>query len=419
MVEVIGFRREGIEMSSCRPFHLIALVALVLPSFSRAESTIELQVGPLNGVTAARGILVADGAGDGFVDPGPWMVGGALAPGATLGGSDDTIVAVFGTNGGLPWSNGTGFGVVLPGINFADMGLSPGTDLRLCWIVGDDDGPSELVPGSVITCLTETSFLVPEDGQTTGLSFLGNTNSNIVSGPVSSALELSLNEMTSAQLGAGETVFYVFDASVGQRMTLDVHGDPDVRAEVLDSNGNSLGEVDGIPMEFENGRYFLALRSESGDDVEFALRSGGYQPDLWVTGRYRRARRNNVYSNNPGAQIYRVTLRTRAVLPLVVQNDSEIADSFRVNASRIHRSLREAIFDRRRNVSGLIATGRYRTSGLASGQARLLSVRVSSRPTQRVTRRSRILRAGQNFYATSTSDFSERDSVRVLFSTRR
>ena len=88
-----------------------------LVSSLRADVTIDLQVGPLSGVTAATGILVADTNDDGFANPGPWIAGQTIEAGSFLGSTDELIVAVFENNDAAPWPSDTGFAEIITGID--------------------------------------------------------------------------------------------------------------------------------------------------------------------------------------------------------------------------------------------------------------------------------------------------------------
>lgn len=110
--------------------------------------TVELQVGDLPVVAGTVGILVADRAGDGFFPlESSTVIGTSLETGATLGASDDVVVAVFQARNLPIWQGGTGFAEVLGGIDYDDLGLVPGVSLKLYWLEGVTSLPAALTAG--------------------------------------------------------------------------------------------------------------------------------------------------------------------------------------------------------------------------------------------------------------------------------
>lgn len=387
-----------------------------------ADGTVEIQMGPLP-ENAARGFLVADGAGDGFVSPGPWVLGTVLAPGETVGNSDDTIVAVFGSNGALPWPSGTGFASVLSGIDFSSMGLIPGTPLRLCWIAGSESGPAQIDSGSVIHCLEGSSFVVPPDGGTALLASLSPSlggslqNEDIVSGTAVDAQNLRLNTPTPLDLGPDETMFMRFTLGSGSEVLLEATDD--VAAVIYDETGGWVADWEGVPVSLDAGAFFLSLSDSTGSgtgEISLALRNGEYQPDLWIGGSRRLPRKNNFYSSRPAAQSYRILFRRSTGFQLAVQNDSTLIDSIRLNATRLQRPFRQGIRSGSINVTSQIFSGRYVTADLEGNGIEVLIARITNPISS--ARSRRLSRASQSFFGTSSGDRSRRDSLRVLLISR-
>lgn len=396
----------------------VALMALgaLLGREARGDVTFDLQVGPLSGVSAARGFLVADMSGDGFSSIGPWVVGTDLAAGEVIGSSDDLILGVFGTSSGLPWPSDTGFGEIV----VSTRDVAEGTPLAVYWIAGSDEGPGSIEADTVISRVVGSNSIVPASGGTSKIALLTSALGGALdSGDIDSVntgndpIHLSFNSPTNATIEAGGTKYFTFDGVAGRGIVLDLNGNESVSAEIIDGAGNPAGTFEGSEVLVTSGRYYLALTETSGTAstaLNFLLVDSEFQPDLWLSGGNVRSKRNNIYSVTPARQRYPVAVEGRASFSVVLENDSFLDDNLKLSATRLRRPFRETILDNRGNVLSLILTGRYFTGPLNGRSARSLRVKVKGKrsgSSKRYTRK-------QYFYAQSVGNPSKRDAITVL-----
>ncbi|MDF1862089.1 MAG: hypothetical protein P1U87_17870, partial [Verrucomicrobiales bacterium] len=343
----------------------VALIALgaLFGREARGDVTIDLQVGPLSGVSAARGFLVADMSGDGFSSIGPWVVGTNLAAGQVIGSSDDMILGVFGTSPGLPWPFDTGFGEVV----VSTRDVAEGTSLAVYWIAGSDEGPGSIEADTVISRVVGSNSIVPVSGGTSKITLLTSALGGALdSGDIDSAntgndpIHLSFNSPTNATIEAGGTKYFTFDGVAGRGIVLDLNGNESVSAEIFDGAGNPVGTFESSKVLVTSGRYFLALTETSGTAstaLNFLLVDSEFRPDLWLNGGNVRTKRNNIYSVTPARQRYPIAIEGRASFSVVLENDSFLDDNLKLSATRLRRPFRETILDNRGNVLSLVLTG--------------------------------------------------------------
>lgn len=393
------------------------MAALVSPL--RADVTIDLQVGPLDGVAAATGILVADTNGDGFSTPGPWIAGQTIEPGAFLGSTDELIVAVFETNDSAPWPSDTGFAEVISGIDVEALGLSGGTDLMVIWVTSPAQGGQQLGAQTQVFCLQDPSFVLPEDGATASISFLtpaigGSLSSNDIEvGDTGDApVSIRINSGKSETIGSGAEAFFTFLAGGGTGGVLvQLESEGDVSTEVFDASGHSMGSIDDFNGVVPAGRYFLKVTENSGvqqANVFVRFVSDRYRPDLWTQSR--RNRGNNVYDARPSRrQSYLfVASRNRPVqYKFCVENDAFLPDSLRLAATRPKRGFRQRVINMSSgaNVSSSLFLGAYQLDDLADRSQVVHKVAVKG-PKKRG-------KMNQMIYVRSMTDPAETDVNRI------
>jgi hypothetical protein len=383
---------------------------------AQGDVTFDLQVGPLSGVSAARGFLVADINGDGFSSIGPWVIGTELSAGETIGSSDDLILGVFRTSSSLPWPSDTGFGEVV--VSTSDV--AEGTALAVYWISGSDEGPDSIGADTVLSRIVSTNFDVPASGGTTRLTLLTPAlGGSLDSGGIDAVnsgndpIHLSLNSPTNATIEAGETKYFTFDGVADRGIILDLNGNESVSAEIFDGAGNPVGTFGNSEFLSQDERYFLALTETSGTGstaLNFLLIDSEYQPDLWLSGGSVRSKRNNLYSVNPARQRYPVAVRGSTSFSVVLENDSFLDDDLKLTATRLRKPFHESIFDGRNNVLSLILTGRYFSGELNGRSARSLRVKVKGKRSGN----SRRYTGKQYFYAQSAGNPLKLDAITVL-----
>jgi|GEM_PF-3918866 len=415
----------------------VLAVGLILSSVTagRAESTIELQVGPLSSADPALGLLVVDTAGDGVAGAGPWLSGLALAPGAAFGSVDDIVVAVFPTTDAVPWPSGTGFATILNGMDFAEWGASAGDRLHLFWLpsTGISTGAATVPTGVTISSWAgNEDFVVPDDGTTVSMAALGGSLGDgfdltaVESGTVEPAdLLPSDGSSLETAIGAGETVYFSFELARPSALSLAIEMTSGVAdARVFDASGDEVHHFSDLSGDtvstLPRGFYYLALTETSevaGADASIVYTSSGFQPDVWL----RRAGMRNFRGNDRydarvrGFQTVRArTLSHRGqTLVTVLENDAETGDRLGMRSwIGGRRNFRLRVFERGRgNVTGAILSSRYRTFHLGAGERTVLSSRVYTRLLRRAPRRSRL---NWIFLAQSLNDPAARDRGRFV-----
>ncbi|MAS93757.1 MAG: hypothetical protein CMO55_11250 [Verrucomicrobiales bacterium] len=396
----------------------LAMAALV--SSLRADVTIDLQVGPLSGVTAATGILVADTNDDGFANPGPWIAGQTIEAGSFLGSTDELIVAVFENNDAAPWPSDTGFAEIITGIDMDALGLTEGTDLMIIWLTAAGQGGNPLAAQTKVYCLQDPSFVFPADGATISIASLtpaigGSLSENDVEeGDTGDApLAIRINSGESESIGSGESSFFTFQTGGGgDGVMVMLESDGEVESEVFDSSGHSMGTIDEFNGVVPAGRYFVKVTESSGvgpANVTVRVVSSGYRPDLWTQSR--RNRGDNMFDVRPTRrQSYKFVSKGKRPIryKLCAENDAFLVDSLRLTATKPKRGFRQRIINTTAgvNVTSAMFTGSYTLKDL-NARSRVVHKVIVKTPKKRGA-------MAQTIYIRSLTDPSEADVNRVF-----
>lgn len=391
-----------------------------LVSSLRADVTIDLQVGPLAGVTAATGILVADTNDDGFAIPGPWIAGQTIEPGSFLGSTDDLIIAVFENNDAAPWPSDTGFAEVITGIDMGALGAGEGMELMIIWITSAGQGGNPLAAQTEVFCLQDPSFVLPGDGATISISSLtpaigGSLSENDVEegDTGDEPLEIPVNNSGSETIGSGESSFFSFQAGGGSDgVMIRIESDGEVLDEVFDSSGHSMGTVEEFNGTVPPGQYFLKLTEASGSgpaNVTVRVVASSYNPDLWTQSR--RNRGNGLYDSRPARRqsyVFKAKGKRPIRYKFCAENDSFLVDSLRLTATKPQRGFRQKIVN--------ASAGGNVTSAMFLGSYTLTDLDARSRVIHKVTVKTRKKRGSmtQNLFIRSMADPVEVDVNRVI-----
>ncbi len=419
-----------------RFFKTLPLVAVLGCMSVQADVSIELELGPLAGSSTALGVLVADTDGDGFAPFGPWMIGTTLIPGEGFGGDDDVIVAVFGTADSAPWPSDTGFSKLISGIDYGELGVSEGDDLKLFWLPGLDDTTTSISAGIDISAFrsgtpgvgASGSFIAPADGDSVSVSALssalggtfdsGNAESGIA-GPA--PIDFSESLPVNGGIPAGEVVFLKLEISRNQHADFEENHTGDIGVRLLDSKGGEIA-VDLSDGVLQAGTYYIELTENSGTGpggYDLAVNLEGYLPDFWS--KYGRQRKgNNIYSAAPRAnQTIKIFIRSRSSLRIkwYVENDASVPDDIGMRFSgRKSRDYRLKVTQSGRgNVTGEIHSGSYQTGELASNGRSVFTALI--KPGSRAVAKRKSYKCRP--LITSLSDPFARDMGQIEIKVRR
>ncbi|MCB1088828.1 MAG: hypothetical protein KDM63_17460, partial [Verrucomicrobiae bacterium] len=106
----------------------LLLPITLLAAAAHATVSVEFQLGAVDLPPGSLGVLVADTGGNGFT-PVSSSAGTVLAPGQSMGATDDKIVAVFSVGEMSDWGGKRGFATVLPPLDYSALGVAPGQSL--------------------------------------------------------------------------------------------------------------------------------------------------------------------------------------------------------------------------------------------------------------------------------------------------
>ncbi|MCB1078500.1 MAG: choice-of-anchor D domain-containing protein, partial [Verrucomicrobiae bacterium] len=106
----------------------LLLPITLLAAAAHATVSVEFQLGAVDLPPGSLGVLVADAGGNGFT-PVSSSAGTVLAPGQSMGATDDKIVAVFSVGEMSDWGGKRGFATVLPPLDYPALGVAPGQSL--------------------------------------------------------------------------------------------------------------------------------------------------------------------------------------------------------------------------------------------------------------------------------------------------
>lgn len=201
-----------------------ALLSVILTvcgfsEFSRASVTFEFQLGAVPIPSNSLGVIVADTGGDGFESP-QQAVGTVLAPGSSVGASNDRIISVFPITSGDPFTAGSGFAEFVGPIDYDALGLAEGQALVFYAFPGRAEGNAIRAGETFLTYRTDQpeeiignmDFSLPEDGGSYVLGVLDQT--------LGGAVDLTASLPSTSLIAVADSP----DLIVGKSVSLQLEG---------------------------------------------------------------------------------------------------------------------------------------------------------------------------------------------------
>jgi len=393
------------------PRWIAALGAMFLfagAGWLRATVTLEVYFNNDGLPAGALAALVADVAGDGFLDlADPSVSGTSLVPGATFGGGDDRILAVVSATGGPEWVNGSGIGETIAGLDYAAHGITEGTDLALVvfpdlrsgdsFIIGDryvvyrntsvggsgGDIPFEApADGGVYTLAAITPVdggdfepAAPEPGETyeTGHGGAGGDSVPDDHGNSRQSATRVSGWTFSGEIAPGDLDFFEFELNGLTYFTPRGGGVP-VEGWLFDEKGNLLASPGhgGFMLSriLSAGTYRMGLRGQGNaqtGNYSFDLDSRALpnsRPDLTIGRPGGGQKGGDRYSTSGAGQQVRVISKSgrRVRVAFTVGNDAGLDSVIGFQASRGNRFVKTTYLRRSGgalNVTGLAVTRGY------------------------------------------------------------
>lgn len=310
----------------------VALFLSLIVQTSRATVTLEVYFENGSIPEGALAAVVADVNGDGFLEMTDSAVSGTtLSVGASIGDSDDRVIAVFSSVAGPEWASGAGFGDTLPSLDYDAHGISEGTDLIIYVF------PTHSVAGSVFILGDEfvvyrnsnpggsggdIPFEAPADPGVYALSALtsGNGGDFNPGSPVSGETYLAGNAGStgngspddhgnsrqgatslsyggsSGSIDPGDLDFFEFIVTEPTTLTMSGSGEVLTKGWIFDEAGNVIYSPNGggpfsLQKLFEPGKYYLVMQGSDGaaqGDYDLAFEvvakaaSASGRPDLTI-----------------------------------------------------------------------------------------------------------------------------------------
>lgn len=400
------------RMPGLRPPWIAVLGAIaLLPWGASLRATVTLEVYFNNdGLPAgALAALVADVAGDGFLDLSDLSVSGtALVPGSTFGGGDDRILAVITATGGPEWVNGSGIGETIAGLDYAAHGIAEGTALALVvfpdlrsgdsFLLGDryavyrnispggsgGDIPFEApADGGVYTLAAITPVdggdfepAAPEPGETYKTGNAGGGGDGLPDDHGNSRQDATAVEggAFSGEIAPGDLDFFEFTLDGLSLLRARGTGGVPVEGWLFDEAGNLLSTPGGGPFGLERilaaGTYRIGLRGQGNaqtGNYSFDLDSKALpdrRPDLTIGGPGGGQKGRDRYSTSGAGQQVRVISKAgrRVRVAFTVGNDAGLDSVIGFQASRGNRFVKTTYLRTSGgtlNVTGLAVTRGY------------------------------------------------------------
>jgi len=408
-----------------------ALALLLGVGQARATVTLEVYFNNGNLPAGALAALVADVAGDGFLDlADPTVSGTPLVVGGSIGGGDDRILALVSAAAGSEWVNGTGIAETVAGLDYAALGIAEGTALALYVFpdlrVGDDffilgdryvvyrssvaggsggdipfEAPSD---GGVYTLAAitpvdggdfEPSGPKPEETYETGHAGVGGDgipddhgNSRHTATPITDGTVIG-------SIHPGDLDFFEFTLDGLSLLSARTLGEALTEGWLFDADGNVLAAPGGGGFALQRilaaGTYWIALRGSGNEQTgTYSLNLSTRtlpqrRPDLTLGRSVSRQIGKDLYSPSGAGQIHRVHSRKgrRARAVFSVWNDGGLDSAIALHATRGNRFVRV----RYRRITGgtLNVTGLAVSRGFLADYAPLTArfFRVDLVPTRR------------------------------------
>lgn len=396
-----------------RPPWIAVLGAIaLLPWGASLRATVTLEVYFNNDGLPAGAIaaLVADVAGDGFLDlSDPSVSGAALVAGTTFGGGDDRILAILSATAGSEWVNGSGIGETVAGLDYAEHGIAEGTDLALyvfpdlrsgdTFLLGDRyvvyrstsaggsggdipfEAPSD---GGVYTLAAITPVdggdfepSSPESGETYETGNAGGGGNGVPDDHGNSRQNATPVDggSVSGEIAPGDLDFFEFTLDGLSLLKARGTGGVPVEGWLFDEASNLLSTPGGGPFGLERilaaGTYRIGLRGQGNaqtGNYRFDLDSKALpdsRPDLTLGSPGAGQKGGDRYSASGAGQQVRVISKSgrRVRVALTVGNDAGLDSVIGFQASRGNRFVKTSYHRTSGgtlNVTGLAVTRGYR-----------------------------------------------------------
>lgn len=357
-----------------------------------ASVSIEFQLGGFQAPAGATGVLVADAANDGFVNPSQ-AGGGLLTPGATWGG-DDVVVAVFSFRNLAQWGGQQGFAEHLATIDYGALGLTAGDPLTL-HVFPERTAGQALRSGEPHLSYREgdagqrtsnstMGFALPPDGGAHVLGLLGSAQSgtaDLAMLDVQTFPYASGSGQVNATLSATARHTYFFEVLTPGFLSLEGIAAEGLVAELYGPDGEIIGTRTGNDVLFfealETGFHVLVLSRETGavGDLAYQLDFADEDtrmviPDLAVGATPGGLVGAGILDGAPGQLASLISRHARPVAGIAtVANRSERSDALALTGTAGSRLCGIAYYDAGGNVSAAMAAGTYRTESITNADA--------------------------------------------------